>query len=421
MRLETNITAIAAAQSKRNEHQTLADGALAGERRVAAARIVMAGMLSFLTDAPRLIGHEPATPLQSVVGVAYVVAALTIYLVLRTTRAEPHLSSLRAPLMTVLDFGFVSALAILDHGEDGLAMHPIACAILIAFTVARYNLWHVAFAVVCAEGSYVVVRLYACAFDPHPAAFAIGVYAVLGVVVALTNRAVRTMFRDLRRRDNLTRFLPDQVVERLLHAGTEALAPIQREVTILFSDIRGFTAMSESLEPRAVLALLDDYFGQMTQVVRGHDGVVGKFIGDGMLAFWGVPDRVDNHAVRAVRAARDMRRVLRELNEHRARIGDAPLRIGVGVHTGVVAAGLLGGTQAEYTIIGDAVNVASRIEGLTKDYAVDLLISATTWAQLGAQPRGRHLASASIRGRREPVELYTIDPDDPDPATVAAG
>lgn len=137
--------------------------------------------------------------------------------------------------------------------------------------------------------------------------------------------------------------------------------------------------------------------------------MIGKFIGDGLLAFWGVPDHVDDHADRAVRAARDMRRVLEELNRNREHDGLVPLKIGIGVHTGKVAAGMLGGAlQAEYTVIGDAVNVASRIEGLTKEHGVDLLISETTYAQLAAAPELRRLAEAPIRGRKEPVVLYTL-------------
>jgi adenylate cyclase len=178
----------------------------------------------------------------------------------------------------------------------------------------------------------------------------------------------------------------------------------------MFSDIRGFTAMSEGLSPRDVLAMLDDYFGRMGQIVKGHDGVIGKFLGDGLLAFWGVPDRLDDHANRAVRAARDMRRAVRELNQHRETHGLPPIRIGIGIHTGPVAAGMLGGAlQAEYTIIGDAVNVASRVESLTKEHAVDVLISETTWLQLPEPRRGERLASVEIRGRKQPITLYTID------------
>ena len=244
----------------------------------------------------------------------------------------------------------------------------------------------------------------------HVTVFVMGGYLVLGFMIGLTNRAVSRMFQGLRQRDNLTRFLPRQVAERVLALGPSALAPIEREITVMFSDIRGFTGMSEGMTPSEVLSMLDDYFGRMAQIVKGHDGVVGKFIGDGLLAYWGVPDRLDDHAIRAVRAARDMRRTVRELNQHRHNEGLAPLRIGIGIHTGNVAAGMLGGTlQSEYTVIGDAVNVASRVEGLTKEHDVDVLVSETTWTQLPEPRRGERIASAELRGRKEPVVLYTID------------
>jgi len=108
----------------------------------------------------------------------------------------------------------------------------------------------------------------------------------------------------------------------VLNSGDGALAPVQREVTILFSDIRDFTSLSESLPPRAVLELLDDYFGHMSQIVMGHGGIVNKFLGDGMLACWGVPDEDPRHAVNAMRAALDMRTKLEEINAWRARRGE---------------------------------------------------------------------------------------------------
>jgi adenylate cyclase len=136
-----------------------------------------------------------------------------------------------------------------------------------------------------------------------------------------------------------------------------------------------------------------------------------------MLAYWGVPDRLDDHATSAVRAARDMRKAVRELNQYRETQRLPPLRIGIGIHTGTVAAGMLGGSlQSEYTVIGDAVNVASRVEGLTKEYDVDVLISQTTWELLAEPRRGRELGSATIRGRKEPVVLYTLDASSADAA-----
>src|SRR5262249_24560032 len=157
------------------------------------------------------------------------------------------------------------------------------------------------------------------------------------------------------------------VVDRVLATGGASLQPVQREVTVLFSDIRNFTTMSENMPPQDVLSLLDEYFGHMGQIVRAHEGMLNKFIGDGMLAVWGVPNTQDDHAERALNAAIDMRRKLAELNQARANEGVPQIAIGIGVHTGVVAAGMLGGAdQSEYTVIGDAVNLASRIEGLTK-------------------------------------------------------
>jgi adenylate cyclase len=217
------------------------------------------------------------------------------------------------------------------------------------------------------------------------------------------------MFLELRGLDNLTRFLPPQVASRIVKQGETSLMPVQREVTILFSDIRDFTTLSETLPPQQVLKLLDDYFGHMTRIVMAREGMVNKFLGDGMLACWGVPERTDDHAEQAMRAALDMRAKLVELNAWREQQGEPPLRIGIGLHTGVVAAGMLGGTQQhEYTIIGDAVNVASRVEGLTKVLAVDILVSESTWKRGGGRFQGELMGEERVKGRQESVVLYAL-------------
>jgi adenylate cyclase len=309
-------------------------------------------------------------------------------------------------------------MGVFDTRANGFApaQHAIASAILVSFSIARMTIWHVVASVGLAIASFSIVAAQAVDPDTQTTIFVCGGYIVVGVMTGLSQRAVARMFAGLRQRDNLTRFLPRQVADRVIAGGYSSLAPVEREVTVLFSDIRGFTSLSEGLSPREVLRMLDDYFGRMSHVVKGHDGVVGKFLGDGLLAFWGVPDRLDDHAQRAVRAARDMRRVLAELNAHRTVSGLAPLKIGIGIHTGNVAAGMLGQLQAEYTVIGDAVNVASRVEGLTKEHGVDLLISETTWAQLPEPRNGEKLASAEIRGRKAPIVLYAIPPESADSA-----
>jgi adenylate cyclase len=405
----TKGTEIAALEARYNEQQVLAQGAVIGERRAALARLAMIAMFGVVTN----LGGSRGS-VQTAIGLGYTAYGVVTFLVLRRLAGgDPRKALWRPLILTVVDFSMITTMAMLGvtHGEPfSPGQHAIATAIVMSFAVARTSLVHVVASVVLALVSYAIASAYGGQLASHITVFVMGGTIVLGFMIGMTNRAVSRMFQGLRQRDNLTRFLPRQVAERVLAHGPNALAPIEREITVMFSDIRGFTGMSEGMGPTEVLTMLDDYFGRMSQIVKGHDGVVGKFMGDGLLAYWGVPDRLDDHAVRAVRAARDMRRAVRELNQHRHHQGLAPIRIGIGIHTGNVAAGMLGGTlQSEYTVIGDAVNVASRVEGLTKDHDVDVLVSETTWAQLPEPRRGDRIASAEIRGRKEPVVLYTID------------
>jgi adenylate cyclase len=406
----TKGTEIAALEAQRNEAEVRAEGNLLGERRAAIARLAMIAMFGVVTELDS--AHRNST--NAIVGGIYTLLAIATLVVLhRIKRAEPRKALVGPMIVTVGDFSMITTMALLDASAKGAfspGQHAIATTIIMTFAVSRYSVWHVVASVVCALASYAICASYSGELATHISIFVMGGFLVLGFMLAMTNAALKRMFHGLRQRDNLTRFLPRQVAERVIAVGPAALAPVEREVTVLFSDIRGFTTMSEGLSPRDVLAMLDDYFGRMSQIVKGHDGVVGKFLGDGMLAFWGVPDRLEDHAQRAVRAARDMRRAVRELNQWREQQQLPPIRIGIGIHTGPVAAGMLGGAlQSEYTIIGDAVNVASRIEGLTKDHGVDVLVSETTWMQLAEPRRGDKLASAEIRGRKEPVVVYTID------------
>ena len=413
----TEVTAIAAVAAARNEQLTIAAGSLAGERRAAFTRLVMILLIVFAAEVvPRLHGHrEPPDVPRLLISALYLVFASISLAMLARSSPEPSRARFRPLFMTILDFGFVTfqAASEISHG-DGMQpeMTAAVSAILISFTIVRPTLWHVAVAVGCATVSYSGLAFADGTLSVEAVAFVNVGFWGLGVIVALTNQTVRTMFRDLRRRDNLTRFLPQAIAERILRIGPEALAPVLREVTVMFTDIRGFTSLSEDLQPREVLELLDVYFERMAQVVKGHDGVVGKFIGDGIMAFWNVPDRDPDHARKAVRAAQDMLRALAELNAQRATVELPPIRIGIGIHTGSVAAGMLGGAgQSEYTIIGDPVNVASRIEALTKTLGVEILVSEATWSLCGDRVQGRRLAAEEIRGRKEPVVLFAVDSD----------
>jgi adenylate cyclase len=399
--------------ARANQEQVLAESALRGERVVSLVRIalmVLVGLSQGLIA--RMSGEQlPDDPVRKAAVMLYAASAILIAVAVHRGTPNRHRAMWRPVATTLLDcgfFGFMAWRAVLAKGEFNPQMLAASCAVVLAFSVARYSWLHVVMSTVVASATYVGVCAWAGELDWPKVSFVLGCYIALGLLLGWANMAVSSMFLGLRRRDNLSRFLPRQVVERVL-GGEGTLAPVQREVTILFSDIRDFTSLSESLPPRAVLELLDDYFGHMGHIVMEHGGIVNKFLGDGMLACWGVPDGDANHAVHAMQAALDMRRKLEEINAWREQRGEPPLRIGIGLHTGVVAAGMLGGAeQHEYTVIGDAVNLASRVEGLTKALGVDVLVSESTWRAGEGRFQGERVSEEHVKGRREAVVVYSL-------------
>lgn len=209
-----------------------------------------------------------------------------------------------------------------------------------------------------------------------------------------------------------SRFLNPNVVDRIVEQGEtiESLSGKSREVTVLFSDIRGFTTLSESRPPEAIVTLLNRYFSRQVEVVFRHHGTLDKFVGDCIMAFWGAPLDDPAHARHAVEAAMEMQAVLadfrRELAEEAAAGGELPdFDVGIGLHTGPAVVGFIGARQKlEYTAIGDTVNLASRIEGLTKGRA-RVLVSETTRAacpEMAFVSHGGH----KVKGRSAEVELF---------------
>jgi len=197
----------------------------------------------------------------------------------------------------------------------------------------------------------------------------------------------------------LREFVPSQVADRL---GSTPLEPEELEATILFSDIRGFTTLSERLPPKKLGSLLATHLAAMAEVVLAHGGTVDKFAGDAVMAVFGAPDPVTDHAERALRCAIAMQARQAELNEG----AELPLEMGIGVNTGVVIAGTVGGGgRLEYTVLGDPVNVAQRLQSVAGPGEV--VASAGTVAAapgVAAEPVGAH----EVKGRREPVEVYRL-------------
>jgi adenylate cyclase len=209
-------------------------------------------------------------------------------------------------------------------------------------------------------------------------------------------------------KDTFGRMVGPRVRDHLLNGKLE-LGGEMREATILFADIRGFTAMSEKMEPEKVVEMLNRYFERMSRCIFTQGGVVDKYIGDAMMAVFGPPFMLENHAVAAVKAAVQMRGERAVLNEELLADGFPSIEAGIGIHMGKVLAGNIGSSaRMEYTVIGDAVNVAARIEDLSKELNQDILLSQETVEQLGKNFKTNYLGSISVRGKELPVNVYCL-------------
>ncbi len=219
-----------------------------------------------------------------------------------------------------------------------------------------------------------------------------------------------TTGRELRRtRGTLDRYLSPQLVKYVLeHLGSIQLAGEKRELTILISDVRNFTTMSEKADPLDLIAFLDEYLAAMTDIIFRYDGIVDKFIGDGILAYWGA-FTPGNHAHGAACAALEMIRRVEELNERWKTQGRAPIAIGVGINTGSVIFGNLGrGKKIEFTVIGDAVNLTSRLESLNKEFGTSIIISKTTRDLLGEEAEVRLLGGVKVKGKTTETTVFEL-------------
>lgn len=209
-------------------------------------------------------------------------------------------------------------------------------------------------------------------------------------------------------KDTFGRFVSHEVAEVVLD-GRVPLNGEVREVTILFQDIRGFTSLSERTPPVALLQLVNDFFTEMVAAVEAHGGIVKQFLGDGVMALFGVPAVHADAPARAVHTALDMLARLEGFNTRRQAQGEAPLRIGVGIHTGEVIAGCIGpDTRLEYGVVGDAVNLASRVQELTKQVGTAILVTDDTAARLGAGFVLGTRTVLTVRGKTQPIGVIEV-------------
>lgn len=273
--------------------------------------------------------------------------------------------------------------------------------------------------IVLASGLFIYYRIWIDMV--YPIGSVLGTYMVYTGFQYFTEekkaREIRKMFKS---------YVSPRVVEEMIKRPELArLGGYKQEVTILFSDVRGFTSYCEELKdrPEEVIAILNEYLGAMTDIVFLWEGTLDKFVGDAVMVFWGAPLPQEDHAWRAVGCAWHMCCRLAELEEKWKSEGKQPLTIGIGINTGEAIVGNIGadGKKMDYTVIGDAVNLAARIESLTRKYATDIIITDKTYAKISSRIEGgvaisdgmgsfliRELDKVKVKGKEETIPIYGI-------------
>ena len=230
-------------------------------------------------------------------------------------------------------------------------------------------------------------------------------YAFDAVLAGKKEERIRHIFQ---------KYVPNDVIERFFASPEKMLVGDNRTLSILFSDIRSFTTISEGMAPDDLVNSLNRYFSGQVDIIYNRNGIVDKYIGDAIMAFWGAPEKHDDDALQSVISSLEMIEALKKFNENQRKIGKCEFQIGIGLNYGEVTVGNIGSERKmDYTVIGDAVNLASRMEGLTKTYHSELLISESLFEELrkSAPNAGlsyRLLDTVAVKGKTKGVRIFTV-------------
>ena len=280
-----------------------------------------------------------------------------------------------------------------------ISLDSIAIACILAYLLARsvsVPLKQIRTAIQSVENSNLDTRVPILSNDE------------LGEVAEGMNRMIDSLRESRRAEEAFGRYMGNEIRDAIL-SGDVSLKGEMKRATLLFCDLRNFTGMVETTHPRQVVQILNQYFTEMTRAITDHQGLVLQYVGDEIEAVFGIPVAMDDHPEKAVQAALSMRAGLEALNRTLLEQGYAPLAHGIGIHSGAVLAGNIGSPEKmSYALVGDTVNTASRLEGLTKDYEVDIIMSQTTYNLLTGNYSTEQLPPVRIKGKKEGLMIYRL-------------
>jgi len=339
------------------------------------------------------IGDLRATPFESA-AMGVEVHANTIDNLLHT--GEPGRSFLRRGLtQEMVDLAFILALglgmgAVFAHSQPLFSTISAMLALLVFGTAVYESFKHLGWWLLFVLPAGVLIANYA------------GVTSFRMIFEEREKRKIRKTFSQYVSPGVIS--LIEQDPKKYFRRGGEL-----KELSIMFTDIRSFTTIAEGMSPDELVFLLNEYLGEMTDILFKRWGTLDKYIGDALMAFWGSPFPQEDHAERACACALDMQARLQELNRKWESEGRKPLTIGIGINTGVVNVGNMGSDRRlAWTVMGDPVNLASRLEGLNKEYHTGIIISEVTWREVSPQFVCRELDYTRVKGKLQPVSLYEL-------------
>ncbi len=327
---------------------------------------------------------------------------------IRATPFDPHMAGveMHAAVVDAALSGRFLSLPPWTPGLQGLGIFAIGLVCALLFGRARALIYGPLAAILAAGLIWGAARCFMAGFFISPVYLVLTVAAEGFAVLSLRFWQEERQKRHLRQA--FSRYVAPEVVERIARHERDILAGEERSITVLFSDIRGFTAISESLPPQGIVRLLNSYFTPMTALVRNHKGTLDKFIGDALMAFWNAPLDVPGHPALALETALRMQEMLAGLNETLFAQSGTRIAIGVGLHTGRAYVGNMGSEELlDYTAIGDAVNLTSRLEGLCPMYKVGITVSGDTAALCPDKFFFQLVDVLRVKGKKTAVEVFT--------------